>query len=60
MFGVSSSLLSDRVNIVSPWLYKDIKVLEYVQKRAIRMTSGLSGSNYEEKLKEVNMLSLTA
>ena len=37
---------------------KDIKVLEDVQKRAIRMTSGLKGDSYEKKLKEVKMTSL--
>ena len=37
---------------------KDIKVLEDIQKRAIRMTSGLKGDSYEEKLKEVKMTSL--
>ena len=36
---------------------KDIKVLEDVQKRAIRMTSGLKGDSYEKKLKEVKMRS---
>jgi hypothetical protein len=37
---------------------KDIKVLEDIQKRAVRMTSGLKGKCYEEKLKEVGLYSL--
>ena len=41
-----------------PWLSKDINLLESVQKRAIRMTSGLKGRNYEEKLHELGMQSL--
>ena len=39
---------------------KDVKKLEDVQKRAVRMTSGLKGASYEDKLKEVGMLSLEA
>ena len=42
----------------SPWLAKDIKLLENVQRRAVRMTSGLKGKNYEEKLLELGMQSL--
>ena len=41
-----------------PLLAKDIAVLENVQKRAIRMTSGLKGRTYDEKLKEVGIQSL--
>ena len=37
---------------------KDIKALEDVQRRPVRMTSGLKGGSYEEKLKEVGMCSL--
>ena len=44
----------------SPRLCKDIKKLEDVQRRAIRMTSGLTGTLYEDKLKEAGMLSLEA
>ena len=39
---------------------KDVKKLEDVQRRAVRMTSGLKGVTYEDKLKEVGMLSLEA
>ena len=41
-----------------PWTQKDKDVLENVQKRVIRMTSGLSSSTYEEKLKEVGLTTL--
>jgi ribonuclease P/MRP protein subunit RPP40 len=40
-----------------PWTQKDIKVLEAVQKRAIRLISGLKGT-YEEKLQQVNLTTL--
>ena len=42
----------------NPWLVKDKETLERVQKRAIAMTPGLFGSTYEEKLKEVGLISL--
>lgn len=35
-------------------------MLEAVQKRAVRMVSGLRGLKYEEKLKELNLPSLVA
>ena len=41
-----------------PWTQKDKEILENVQKRVIRMTSGLSSSTYEEKLKEVGLTTL--
>ena len=44
--------------VLNPWLIKDKEILEKVQKRAISMTSGLSGSTYEEKLREVGLTSL--
>jgi ribonuclease P/MRP protein subunit RPP40 len=40
-----------------PWTQQDIKVLEAVQKRAIRLINGLSGT-YEEKLQQVNLTTL--
>ena len=42
----------------SPWTEADLISLEQVQKRMIRMISGLHGKSYEEKLKELNLLSL--
>ena len=41
-----------------PWLSKDIELMERVQRRAVRMTSGLKGTSYEEKLAEVGLQSL--
>ena len=41
----------------SPYLQQDIKVLVAVQKRATRMTSGLTGT-YKEKLKQVSLTTL--
>ena len=41
-----------------PWMKKDINRLERVQKRAVKMINGLQGKTYEEKLKELNLLSL--
>ncbi len=42
----------------SPWLEGDKEVLEKVQKRAMKMVSGLKGNTYEERLKEVGLLTL--
>ena len=42
----------------SPWTQQDIILLENVQKRAVRMVSGLTGKSYEEKLREINLTSL--
>ena len=44
----------------SPWLQGDIDVLEAVQKRAVRMISGLNGTSYEEKLSELGLTTLKA
>ena len=52
-------ILEYSVQAWNPWMSKDVKVLEDVQKRAIRMTSGLKGSSYEEKLREVGMQTLS-
>lgn len=41
----------------SPWLQQDIKLLEDVQKRAVRNICGLTGS-YEEKLKQIDLSAL--
>ena len=37
---------------------QDQEVLENVQKRAVTMISGLRSKNYEDRLKELRMLSL--
>ena len=42
----------------SPWTQGDIETLERVQRRAVRMVSGLQGTSYQEKLKEMGLLSL--
>ena len=42
----------------SPWLEGDKKVIENVQRRMVRMISGLQGQNYEEKLLEIGLQSL--
>ena len=42
----------------APWLTQDIDLLENVQKRFVRMVSGLTGITYEEKLQELGMMSL--
>lgn len=41
----------------SPWLQKDIDELEKVQKRAVRMISGIKGS-YEEKIRDLGLTTL--
>ena len=46
------------VSAWSPWTERDKYALEKVQRRAVRMITGLKGKNYEEKLKELGMLSL--
>ena len=42
-----------------PWTDCDIEAIENVQRRAIRMVSGLSSNVYEERLKEVGLTKLT-
>ena len=42
----------------SPWTEADSNCLELVQKRAVRMISGLTGKTYMEKLIELKLLSL--
>jgi len=44
----------------SPWLQKDIEVLEKVQQRAVRMVGGLKGTTYQERLLELGLQSLEA
>ena len=43
----------------SPWTVADIDVLENVQKRVVRMVSGLQSSSYEDRLKELGLPSLS-
>ena len=42
----------------SPWTQGDIHTLERVQQRAVKMVSGLQGPTYEDKLRELQLLSL--
>ena len=43
---------------MAPWCQKDKDLLENVQKRAIRMISGLKSDSYEDRLKELRLTSL--
>ena len=42
----------------APWLQADIDCLEAVQKRAVKVISGLRASTYEERLRELGLPSL--
>ena len=42
----------------APWTAADKEALEKVQKKAVRMVSGLAGHEYEERLKELEMTTL--
>ena len=42
----------------SPWTAADREVLEQVQRRMVRMVSGLRGNSYEARLEELGLLSL--
>ena len=44
----------------NPWLEKDKDLLEAVQRRAVRMVSGLEGKDYLDRLKEVGLTTLEA
>ena len=46
------------VQVWSPWHQKDIDILEDIQKRVVRMTSGLTSTSYQEQLKELKMMTL--
>ena len=48
------------VSAWAPWTAQDIEVLEKVQHRAVNQISGLQGLTYEEKLKNLVILSLRA
>ena len=51
-------LLEFSVSVWCPWTAADKDGLERVQRRAVNMISGLSGRNYEDKLKELRLESL--
>jgi len=42
----------------SPWTLGDKEVLEAVQKRAVGMVTNLKGRTYQERLSELNMVTL--
>ena len=42
----------------APWCQRDKDMLENVQRRAVKMISGLRGDSYEERLKELGLTSL--
>ena len=42
----------------SPWTAEDKQVLERVQQRAVRMVSGLTSREYEDRLKELGLKTL--
>ncbi len=42
----------------SPWLKGDIETLENVQKKAVKMVTGLAGTTYEEKCRELGLETL--
>ena len=42
----------------APWSEADKEILENVQRRAIRMVSGLKSADYKERLKELDMTTL--
>jgi hypothetical protein len=42
----------------SPWLEADKSCLEKIQQRAVSMISGLKGTTYEEKLREIGLTTL--
>ena len=45
-------------SVWSPWNKTDIDLLENVQKKAVRMVSGLRESTYEDRLKEIGLWTL--
>ena len=50
--------LESSVAAWSPWYETDIRVLEKVQERVIRMLSNVRGRTYEERLKETGLTTL--
>jgi hypothetical protein len=43
----------------APWTAGDVECLEKVQKKAVKMVSGLAGTTYEDRLKELKMPTLS-
>ena len=43
----------------SPWMVKDVNEMERVQRRVMRMVVGVKGREYEERLEEVGLTTLT-
>jgi hypothetical protein len=43
----------------SPWQQGDVELLEKVQRRAVAMVSGLQGHDYESRLKELGLTTLS-
>ncbi|KAF4530864.1 hypothetical protein B566_EDAN018898 [Ephemera danica] len=52
-------LLETNIQACSPFLVKDIKALEAVQRRATKRVSGLRNMNYENRLLHLNLFSVT-
>ena len=46
------------VPVWSPWNLADVDLLESVQRRAVKMVSGLRSKTYEGRLTELNLMSL--
>ena len=43
----------------APWTQENCEILERVQKRAVKVVSGLKGQSYEERLRELELASLS-
>ena len=51
-------LLEYCAQVWTPYLRKDIYIVEKVQRRTIKMISGFEGKSYEERLKKLGMYSV--
>jgi hypothetical protein len=47
-----------RLTVESPWHQADKEVLEKVQRRAVAMVSGLYGRVYEDRLRELGLMTM--